>query len=177
MRVRAEHDPVDARLAGQGHLDPRAEHALGLGIADHGQPLAGNPRLAQQLGRAAGERRADDHVARGDLQRARRIGIGKAAGEHPAQRVIPLEHGVQAAARPSQAATTASSRARRVPACGESEPSKIAEPMVKASAPAARRASMRSKELTLPATMSSPRWPMALRAARTSSSGSAAVAR
>jgi hypothetical protein len=77
--------------------------------------------------------------------------------------------------RPGELICTSSSCEAMRPLRGEKEPSKTAEPMVKASAPASARARMRAGESMLPATTRVPS--MAPRAARTRSSGSASVAR
>src|SRR5690606_23592403 len=76
----------------------------------------------------------------------------------------------------AQTSSTSLSRDGIESLVGENEPSKIAEPMGKASTPARARACTRSGRSMLPATIN-PRPQRLARAARTSSSGSASVAR
>src|SRR5262249_59679839 len=81
----------------------------------------------------------------------------------------------RAAGLHAEAARMSRSWDRSSPLRGENEPSKAADPIVKASAPASRRAWIRAGLFTLPAT---DRYPgAAARAARTRASGSASTAR
>ena len=110
--------------------------------------------VAQQGHLLAGKVRRDDDAGR-DGEHAGPVRIGDAAGQQSFKDPRPGDaHLRDPRLGGRQAARTSLNCARSPPLLGENEPSNTAEPMVKASAPAARSVAIRSAELTLPATIS-----------------------